>query len=540
MSALLDDFFFSFFPPPPPKPINLTLPVQMKSLFVEEKADNVSISVKLQGQEKLFSSLLTYSPIPSISDMYTLHHFFKKTQFTAAMEQTQHLQQELKELCKTMDPSHSSSADCSPVICPCQEDQPNTNLKCPLGNAVASDYQPRSIYDYQPWEYFDSRSIYPDRSAYPYYVLKIKRNVKLKLQQALSWSVHKASEEFGKRLRFRKLLNGWMRNNPYVGSEYIFDLALMDGSKLMSKRMSVVRPLARSYTPVKVQRDLSTTVNFVIPISKVTQRFKEFMAMFEQIVFIPEEKANLVLSVYGQEDIAMVNQVLDYYRSKYPRMHVKVVEGKGEFSRSRALHLGMSKLHPHELAFICDVDMKVAAPFLDRCRANTIRSRRVYYPEFFKLYNFDYVYWNKSKPKTVRLARENGHWAYYSFGMLCLYKSDYDAVGGMDTKISGWGDEDVSFFQKVVRRRLEVMRTPDVGLVHRWHPKHCAKKTLSPGQFQDCLSSREENLADRKELARYVFGQPTWAKTLVSSNVTQSRKEAEDEESEEEDDYNAL
>ena len=488
----------------------------MEEYFVEMQADQIDISSRLlQTQNKLFSFLLTYSPLRQTKDMYILHHHYKKTQLMAAMEKTKNLQQEVKEVCMSLDPSFSSTKDCNSSNFPSQVDQSHhqSSAKClPNGviPSVPEPYHPRSIYDYLPWEYFDSKTIYRDKDVQPNYNLKIKRDVENELQQALNQAMQKTVEELGQRVKFKKLVNGWVRHDPFVGNEYIIDYLFTYGKEVISKRAHLVRPLARNYISLKDEFVDSKTVNIVMPINGVNQRFTKFMSMYENLVFLPRKNVNLVLSVYGHEDTIEVNNTLARYRVKYKHAHVTVVEGKGEFSRSKALHLGMSQLLPNDLVFICDVDMVITSSFLDRCRSNAVQSSRVYFPEVFKQYNMDYVYWDSKKPSHQHsiISRATGYWAYFAFGMFCIYKSDYDSVGGMDTNITGWGDEDVSFFQSVLKKGLQVMRAPDVGLSHQWHPKYCAK-TLSTMKYKKCQFSKLEDLADRKELARFVYAQPS-------------------------------
>ena len=51
-----------------------------------------------------------------------------------------------------------------------------------------------------------------------------------------------------------------------------------------------------------------------------------------------------------------------------------------------------------------------------------------------------------------------GHWVYYGYGMVCLYKADYMAVGGFDLHIKGWGGEDVDLYKKVIKHGLRVWK----------------------------------------------------------------------------------
>ena len=449
-------------------------------------------------------------------------------QFTTSLDRVKSIQKDVSDTCNSL----VFSIDCVPSICPAQ------NRQCPKSGVVTSvptPRQPKTIFDYQPWFYFDSATFYPDQMTQPTYGLKIKKDIKEELKQVMSEAVQVASAQYGRQLKLKSLLSGWMRHNPFVGNEYIVDMLLLDGTKkTVTKRVSLVQPLASNYITVKESAKSSQElINMVVPITKVSDRFRRFMTMYETLVLKGNERVKLVLSVYGEEDVKFVSDVVKSYRVKYPSALITVLEGKGAFSRSKALHFALTHLRPSELAFICDIDMEVTHPFLNHCRRNTIQGSRVYYPEFFKWYNLNYVYWNKPRPhKMHTLRREHGHWAYYSFGMLCIYKSDYDRVGGMDTNIEGWGDEDVHFFNKVVRKHLNVMRSPDPGLSHHWHEKMCSQK-LSRRQHKHCLSSQQENLADRKELARYIYELGVEIKERTGGSETIATIEEESEQ-----DYN--
>lgn len=442
--------------------------------------------------------------------MLTVHYFYKSVDFKLSLNKAQYAQEELKTVCKTLAMQTNSGVSesvCDMSVCPCENDG-NVQARCPSMGVVTempAGYQATTIYDFQTWHYFDDRTIYSDKGVQPSFWFHAQKNTRRELQEMLTKAVQAASDKYGRRLKFKKIINGWVRHNPSKGNEYIVDCVFIDGyRRTVPRRVNFIRPLAINYITQKDNGDPQATVVFVVPVAKVNERFRDFISMYESVGLESNERVKLVLSVYGVEDVAFVNKILEPLRDKYPEASVTVVEGKGEFSRGKALHLGMSRLYPEELAFICDVDMAVSQPFLDRCRKNTIRGRRVYYPEFFKLYNLDYVYRGKKRPSRISMKRMHGHWAYYSYGMLCIYRSDYDAVGGMNTNIVGWGDEDVHFFEKVLKKRLEVLRAPDTALSHRWHEKNCPR-TLTSKQLKHCFTSRGENLADRIELANYIY-----------------------------------
>ncbi len=442
--------------------------------------------------------------------MLQIHYHYKQIEFKQSIEKAKIAQEDLKLVCKAItsyEKSEIPDKDCEVAVCPCQNDS-TVQARCPSMGVVtelSSRYQPTTIYDIQAWQYFNNHFIYSDTTIQPSYRLTSQKNTRRELQEMLDKVVQAASEKYGQELRFKEIVNGWVRHNPSRGSEYIVDCLFVDGFQTtVARRINFVRPLATNYITQKDSGDAQATVAFVVPMANVNERFREFIAMYENLGLASKENVKLILAVYGKDDISFVNKILEPVRDKYPEASVTVVEGKGEFSRGKALHLGMSKLYPEELAFFCDVDMTISKPFLEKCRKNTIRGKRVYYPEVFALYNLDYVYHEKKHPSRIFIERTNGHWVYYGYGMLCIYKSDYDTVGGMNTSIAGWGGEDVNLFEKVLRKRLDVLRAPDTSLSHRWHEKNCPK-SLSGKQLQHCFGSRGEHLADRIQLANYIY-----------------------------------
>ena len=301
---------------------------------------------------------------------------------------------------------------------------------------------------------------------------------------------------------------GFFRYLGIRGKELILDVEIKNGNgKKEIQRMHVLRP--HQSVPLVLEdagpESMNKMIDFIVPLSNVNSRFAEFMKIYEYLCLRVKENCRLNLVLYGKEDRVTIQSTLKDYQNRYPKAQFNIIYGNGEFSRGRALHLGISTLKPSALAFTCDVDMTIERSFLDRCRRNAIEGRRVYYPEVFKYYNMDYVYRFQEHPKFgYAINRNHGHWCTYGYGMLCIYKSDYDTLGGYNTKIMGWGGEDIQLAEEVISKGLEVMRAPDPALSHRYHPKICSNK-LSKDQYYQCVSSRNEDIADRRRLADYIY-----------------------------------
>lgn len=305
-------------------------------------------------------------------------------------------------------------------------------------------------------------------------------------------------------LDFSKVKYGMHRYLGTKGKEYIIDV---DTKQNNATRLHILR--SHTVQPILLEDSgpeaLNKTIDFVVPVSNVQSRLTEFMHMYEDVCLKVEENCRLNLVVYGEnKDIEPIKEDVAKTKAKYPLAQINVIAASGRFSRGRALHTGILTLNSSDLAFTCDVDMTLERSFLNRCRRNAIQGRRVYFPEVFKYYNMDYVYRFKQRPRfSYFIDRYHGHWCTYGFGMQCIYKSDYDVVGGYDVKIEGWGGEDISLTNSVLLMGYEIMRAPEPALSHRYHPKICSKK-LSKAQYGQCISSRDEDIADTRRLADYA------------------------------------
>jgi hypothetical protein len=59
--------------------------------------------------------------------------------------------------------------------------------------------------------------------------------------------------------------------------------------------------------------------------------------------------------------------------------------------------------------------------------------------------------------KPVHISDETGQWRRYGLGMACVARSDIVRLGGYNTNIRGWGEEDVDLYERFVKRSgLEV------------------------------------------------------------------------------------
>lgn len=243
----------------------------------------------------------------------------------------------------------------------------------------------------------------------------------------------------------------------------------------------------------------SEPVYILLPYKAREQRLRLFFQNFAQLRTHHGENIILIVSILrdSEEDHRVVRALKgEVFSSAYASVSdsVWIHQNDGDiqqaFSRGVALREA-AKLAPdaNSVIFHCDVDMIVLPTFFDRCRHNTVLGSQVYYPVFYSLYPYA-----NAQPN---IAQRNGFWRTTSFGMTCIRRGDFEAVGAYDdagTRFHGWGSEDVYQFEKIRNTsNLVAFRAVEPGLMHRWHTKHC--ETASEA-YVDCMKTNFATMGD--------------------------------------------
>lgn len=107
---------------------------------------------------------------------------------------------------------------------------------------------------------------------------------------------------------------------------------------------------------------------------------------------------------------------------------------------------------------------------------------------------------------------------------MAIYRTDFDAIGGFNLTIQGWGLEDVDLFERIVKEesKLQIFRAPDpgggkggtklnspisTGLVHVFHPIECKAKAgqqQTKAQREACEGTSAQSIASIDYLAQQL------------------------------------
>ncbi|XP_058803787.1 chondroitin sulfate synthase 1 [Phymastichus coffea] len=339
-------------------------------------------------------------------------------------------------------------------------------------------------------------------------------------------SINACSRQRGRFVEERRALYGYRAMRPQRGALAVLDLLLMY-RKYRGRKISlpVRRHLHLRQRFAGLERRLvrapatEPPVHLVLPVMGRGGALRRFLETLERECLAAGEAARLIVVQYpGGEELADLEARLARLRARYGPEAARLVRPGGErFSRARALEAGLRLLAAPQLALLVDVDIEVGRGALARARRNALLGQRIYFPVVFSEFAPEMV--GQLPPAERRPpAPGAGFWRQFGFGIVALYKRDYEAIGRLDLDIEGWGKEDVDLYEKAVRSGLEVFRAADPQLLHVHHGVRCDARELQPRQLGMCRGTRADTYASSPQLAGLLYREPRYL--LFAANAS--------------------
>ncbi|XP_060932533.1 beta-1,4-N-acetylgalactosaminyltransferase 3-like [Limanda limanda] len=247
------------------------------------------------------------------------------------------------------------------------------------------------------------------------------------------------------------------------GIRYLLELLLKDMKGQMLRLSQYVyattsQPEPVLCNPVAFSWNPLATVHIIVPVKNQARWVHKLITEMEKVFRESgDTNFNLIVTDYDSSDMDVEKALKKSSLHRYQYLKLR-----GNFQRSAGLQAGIDLIKdPHSIVFLCDLHLQFPTSIINSIRKHSVEGHMAFAPIVLRLDC-------GSSPLEAR-----GFWEVQGFGLLGIYKSDLDAVGGMNTRefTDRWGGEDWELLDRIIKSKLEVDRIYLRNFFHYFHSK---------------------------------------------------------------------
>ncbi|KAK3518096.1 hypothetical protein QTP70_033321 [Hemibagrus guttatus] len=255
-------------------------------------------------------------------------------------------------------------------------------------------------------------------------------------------------------LLVKRVLNVEKKTKFGVGSRYLLEIEMEDkkGKNFL---------ISKYFYTTKNQRNpelpgLCSPVHFSWnPEGKWVIHFiNEMQKIYQET---GDKNFNVIITDYNSTDVDVEQELKNAYLPSYQFKSLN-----GRFAKALGIQSGVDLVEDkNSILFMCDLHIHFPSSIIDSVRKHCVQGKKAYAPVVMRL----------GCGATIRAP--SGFWETEGYGLIGIYKSDMDHIGGMNVKeyTDKWGGEDWELLDRIVLNKLEVERLHLRNFAHFYHSK---------------------------------------------------------------------